>query len=105
MREPGTAHLERAVTAFCESLQECTRERVPIDWAGTQNNLANALQVLGERASGTTRLEQAVAAYRAALEVFEVVEATHYVGIAKRNLARALRLIEERRQSRDQEAS
>ena len=36
--------------------------------AMTQNNLGNALQTLGERESGTARLEEAVAAYRAALE-------------------------------------
>ena len=34
----------------------------------TQNNLGNALRTLGERESGTARLEEAVAAYRAALE-------------------------------------
>ena len=34
----------------------------------TQMSLGNALQALGERESGTTRLEEAVAAYRAALE-------------------------------------
>ena len=34
----------------------------------TQNNLGNALQALGERESGTARLEEAVAVYRAALE-------------------------------------
>lgn len=34
----------------------------------TQNNLGIALERLGERESGTTRLEEAVAAHRAALE-------------------------------------
>jgi hypothetical protein len=34
----------------------------------TQMNLGNALQTLGERESGAARLEEAVAAYRAALE-------------------------------------
>ena len=38
------------------------------DWATTQNNLGNVLRILGERESGTARLEEAVAAYRAALE-------------------------------------
>jgi tetratricopeptide (TPR) repeat protein len=39
------------------------------DERGTaQNNLGNALSSLGERESGTRRLEEAVAAYRAALE-------------------------------------
>ena len=41
---------------------------MPLDWAMTQNNLGTALATLGERESGTARLEEAVAAYRAALE-------------------------------------
>ena len=64
-RESGTARLEEAVAAYRAALQEWTRERVPLDWAMTQNNLGNALQTLGERESGTARLEEAVAAYRA----------------------------------------
>ena len=44
------------------------RERVPLDWAATQNNLGGALLRLGERESGTARLEAAVAAYREALQ-------------------------------------
>ena len=44
------------------------RERVPFDWATTQKNLGNALATLGERESGTARLEEAVAAFHAALE-------------------------------------
>ncbi len=67
-RESGTARLEEAVAAYREALKEWTRERVPLDWATTQNNLGNALQTLGERESGTARLEEAVAAYREALK-------------------------------------
>ncbi len=67
-RESGTARLEEAVAAYRAALEERTRERVPLDWATTQNNLGNALSTLGERESGTARLEEAVAAYRAALE-------------------------------------
>ena len=52
---------------IAQALTEWTRERVPLDWAMTQNNLGNALSSLGERESGTARLEEAVAAYRAAL--------------------------------------
>src|SRR5262249_19720384 len=44
-----------------------TRERVPLEWAGTQNNLGNTLTYLGERESGTQHLTEAVAAFRAAL--------------------------------------
>ncbi len=67
-RESGTARLEEAVAAYRAALEEWTRERVPLDWAATQNNLGNALRTLGERESGTARLDEAVAAYRAALE-------------------------------------
>jgi tetratricopeptide (TPR) repeat protein len=67
-RESGTARLEEAAVAYRTALKERTRERVPLDWALTQNNLGSALQALGERESGTAKLEEAVAAYRAALE-------------------------------------
>jgi hypothetical protein len=60
--------LHHAIVTYREALAERTRERVPLDWAMTQNNLGNALLRLGERESGTARLEEAVAAYRAALE-------------------------------------
>ena len=59
-RESGTARLEEAVAAHRAALLEETRERVPLDWAMTQNNLGNALSTLGERESGTARLEEAV---------------------------------------------
>ena len=67
-RESGTARLEEAVAAYRLALQERTRERVPLDWAGTQNNLGLTLSRLAERESGTARLEEAVATYHAALE-------------------------------------
>jgi hypothetical protein len=43
------------------------RERAPLDWAETQNNLGGALRVLGERGDDDA-LRRAVAAYEAALE-------------------------------------
>ena len=48
-RESGTEKLEQAVVAYRAALEEWTRERVPLDWATTQNNLGNALRSLGER--------------------------------------------------------
>src|SRR5262249_18294235 len=50
------------------ALRFAPRERVPLDWAMTQNNLGNALSMLGERESRTMHLEEGVGAYRAALE-------------------------------------
>ncbi len=46
-----------------------TRESAPLDWAAANNNLGNVLRTLGEWETGTARLEEAVAAYRAALDV------------------------------------
>ena len=48
-RESGTKRLEQAVAAFTEALKERTRERVPLDWVATQNNLGRAIQILRER--------------------------------------------------------
>ena len=39
----GTERLEQAVSAYVEALKEYTRERVPLDWAMTQNSLGTAL--------------------------------------------------------------
>src|SRR5258707_2724820 len=41
-----------------------------LDRAKAQTNLGNALKALGERESGTARLEEAVAAYREALKEY-----------------------------------
>ena len=68
-RESGAEKLEKAVATYRAALEERIRERVPLDWAMTQNNLGNALRALGERESGTARLEEAVAAWNACLEV------------------------------------
>jgi hypothetical protein len=72
---------------------------VPLDWAMTQNNLGNALGTLGERESGTARLEEAVAAYRDALK--EVTRERVPLGWAMSfgNEGVALMLLAERRRN------
>jgi tetratricopeptide (TPR) repeat protein len=57
-----------AVERFKQLLELTPRERVPLDWARTQDTLGDALTSLGQRESGTARLEEAVAAYREALK-------------------------------------
>jgi tetratricopeptide (TPR) repeat protein len=42
---------------------------MPADWAATQNNLGTVLQALGEREGSLELLNEAIAAFRAALEV------------------------------------
>jgi tetratricopeptide (TPR) repeat protein len=96
MRESGIGRLEQAVNAYRAALQENRRERVPLDWALTQNNLGNALAILGERESGTTRLEQAVDAYRAALEERAREHVPLDWAITQNNLGIALQTLGER---------
>ena len=66
-RIEGRRIVDKNVETVVPVVKEYTRERVPLNWAMTQNNLGNALARLGERESGTTRLEEAVAAFREAL--------------------------------------
>jgi tetratricopeptide (TPR) repeat protein len=65
---PDWRDWREAVAAYRTALEEWTPEKVPLEWAMTQNNLGTALLRLGERESGAARLEQAVAAFREALE-------------------------------------
>jgi len=57
-----------AIERYKRLVELTPRERVPFQWARTQNNLGVALWGLGERESGTARLEEAVVAYREALK-------------------------------------
>ena len=95
-RKSDTARLDAAVAAYRAALEERTRDRVPLDWAATQNNLGNALSVLGVRERGTARLEEAVTAYRAALEEWTRALVPLDWAKTQNNLGNALRLLGER---------
>jgi tetratricopeptide (TPR) repeat protein len=71
--------LGNAIAAYRAALEERTRERVPLDWATTQNNLGTALATLGGRESGTARLEEAVAAFDACLMITETAWPAEWV--------------------------
>jgi tetratricopeptide (TPR) repeat protein len=60
--------LKESVAAYRAALEERTRERAPLDWAMTQNNLGLALSQLGEWENTTEILEEAIATSRAALD-------------------------------------
>ena len=64
------AALRQAIKVYGHAVGLQPRVRAPLLWATAQNNLGTALWMLAERESGTARLEEAVAAYRAALEEF-----------------------------------
>jgi hypothetical protein len=72
-------------------------ERVPLEWAMTQNNLGSALGTLGQRESGTAQLEEAVAAYNAALTVFVPARADYYTDTCRANRDRTLAQLTERK--------
>ena len=74
-------------------MQENTRARVPLEWAKTQNNLGNALLNLGERESGTARLEEAISAYREALQKRTRARAPLEWAMTQENLALAYRAL------------
>ncbi|MGB3582327.1 MAG: tetratricopeptide repeat protein [Roseiarcus sp.] len=88
--------LRQAVSAFQASLEERTRARAPLDWAGTQNNLANALLKLGAGENGTARIEEAVAAYGAALQEYTRDQAPAYWAMSFANQGVAMMLMADR---------
>jgi tetratricopeptide (TPR) repeat protein len=88
--------LVNAIAYFRKVLEEWPRERVPLDWAMTQNNLGGALVRLGERESGTARLQEAVAAFREALKECMRERAPLAWATTQNNLSTALMRIGER---------
>ena len=85
-----------AIDLYRKVLSHYTREKMPFDWATTQNNLGNALARLGERESGTGRLEEAVAAFRAALEEWTREKVPLGWATTQNNLGNALQRLGER---------
>jgi len=91
-----SARLESAIAFYKKTVTIWTREKVPLDWAGTQNNLGTALGMLGERESGTARLEEAVSAFRAALLEWTRERIPLDWAGTQSNLGNALRMLGER---------
>jgi len=79
-----------SITTFDQALSLAQRDRVPLDWAMTKNDLGNALQALGAREAGSARLEEAVTAYRAALEEYTRDRVPLYWAMTQSNLGAAL---------------
>ncbi|MPN10697.1 hypothetical protein SDC9_157994 [bioreactor metagenome] len=65
--EGSAGRLQEAVDTYKQALLERTRERVPLDWATTMNNLASALLWLGRMEGSVSILEEAVGTYQQAL--------------------------------------
>jgi tetratricopeptide (TPR) repeat protein len=95
---PGPS-LHRAVTILRDKCLPLTpRATSGADWAATQNNLGNALRTLGERAGGEdglAALNDAVTAYRGALEVYTRKDMPVGWATTQNNLGIALRTLGE----------
>jgi hypothetical protein len=84
------------VAAYRLALEVRTREALPQDWAMTQMNLGNALAEQGTRTEGEAGrklLAEAVAAYRASLEVFTEKDFPWHHRTCNYNLERARRAL------------
>ena len=69
---------------------------MPLQWAITQYNLGLALATLGERESGPARLEQAVSAFRDALQEFTQEQTPRYHSMAQRSLEIVLEALQKK---------
>jgi tetratricopeptide (TPR) repeat protein len=72
------------------------RNAFPLDWAQAQFALGNVLQTLGERESGTARLEQSIAATREALKEWTRERVPLQWATAQNNLGYSLVTLGER---------
>lgn len=95
-RQAGGGHLTRARTAFAEVLRLTSRQRDPLNWAGSKNNLGNALAILGDRTADPALLEQAVVAHRAALTVRTPETTPEDWAASQNNLGNTLQCLGER---------
>ncbi|MEM9437631.1 MAG: tetratricopeptide repeat protein [Pseudomonadota bacterium] len=95
-RESDTSDLLKSVENHKLALEKRTRDRVPLDWAMTQNNLGNALQRLGEREIGTARLEEAITAYQNALKEWTRGRVPLKWAMTQNNLGSALHTLGQR---------
>ena len=85
-----------AIGIYRSILDMAARDRVPLDWAKTQNNLGVVLDTLGERETGTAHLEEAVAAFRAALKEYTRERVPLDWAMTQMNLGNALGALGER---------
>ena len=88
--------LIQAIVIYRAIADEQSREREPLQWAATQNNLGTTLLTLGEREAGVEHLEEAVVALRQALEESTREHAPLDWAMTQNNLGAALWALGER---------
>jgi tetratricopeptide (TPR) repeat protein len=88
--------LFEAVDVYRKALVLALYSQRWFDWATTQNNLGNALSILGKRDSGTAKLEEAVVAYREVLKEWTRERVPLDWATTQNNLGNALSILGER---------
>jgi tetratricopeptide (TPR) repeat protein len=94
--------LNLAIDRYRRLLELQPRDRVPFDWAQTQNNLGVALRTRGVRGDGTEFTEflaEAVTAHRKAIEVYSGESTRHQRAQTQNYLGIALVKLGERKRS------
>jgi tetratricopeptide (TPR) repeat protein len=94
--QSGTkARFEKAIALYRQTLTEWTQDKVPLQWAMTQNNLGNALSALGERGDNDA-LKKAITAYEQALTEWTQAKVPLPMATTQNNLGNALLELGER---------
>lgn len=95
---PPIEVMKSVVVAYRSALEELTPRRStdPLKWAQTQNDLADALETLGKRETGTGHLEEAVTAYRASLKEYTRDRMPYEWAETQNDLGFALKRLSER---------
>ena len=91
--EQNDVRFKAFATDLVSTLEERVRERVPLDWAATQNNLGAVILTLGERTGSMEPRAAAVAAFRAALVEFTPGRVPRKSATTQTNLRIALRAL------------
>lgn len=81
--------LERAVELIRATLEVRGEESAPLLWAASQNNLGSALFLLAKRRDSAALFDDAVAAFRNALGMYQVHGQGRLAAVTEKNLARA----------------
>ena len=82
-RDSDTVRLEQAVEAYQRALEERTQDRVPMNWAATQNNLGVVELAFFDKNGLSKHLDRAQDYADAAHGVFEAAGASHYLAVVQ----------------------
>jgi tetratricopeptide (TPR) repeat protein len=88
--------LKKAYEAYETTLEQWTRDRVPLNWAGTKNNIGNTMLEIGRRTGEASFLSKALECYQDALRECSRNRAPALWAMAKNNEGNALAALGER---------